>query len=144
MIHRCYDQNWRHDASINEIPQSSLRFCCASKMPTASEAREPDLYRDRSNRLLESLPVPVIPRYTISMKTAISLPDEIFESADALAERLGLSRSELYATAVAEYLAKHRGEDVTARLNDVFADHASGVDPAVRSAQARSIGRSEW
>ena len=48
------------------------------------------------------------------------------------------------ATAVAEYLAKHRGEDVTARLNDVFADHPSGVDPAVRSAQARSIGRSEW
>ena len=78
------------------------------------------------------------------MKTAISLPDEIFESADALAERLGLSRSELYATAVAEYLAKHRGEDVTARLNDVFADHSGGIDPAVRSAQARSIGRSEW
>ena len=90
------------------------------------------------------MPGTVIPWYTYSMKTAISLPDEIFESADALAERLGLSRSELYATAVAEYLAKHRGEDVTARLNDVFADHPSGVDPAVRSAQARSIGRSEW
>jgi antitoxin MazE6 len=78
------------------------------------------------------------------MKTAISLPDEIFESADALAERLGLSRSELYATAVAEYLAKHRDEDVTARLNDVFSEHTSGVDAALRSAQARSIGRGEW
>jgi len=78
------------------------------------------------------------------MKTAISLPDEIFESADALAERLGLSRSELYATAVAEYLAKHRDEDVTSRLNDVFADEPSGVDPAIRSAQARSVGSTEW
>ena len=78
------------------------------------------------------------------MKTAISLPDEIFESADALAERLGLSRSELYATAVAEYLAKHRDEDVTSRLNDVFADEPSGVDPAIRSAQARSVGSAEW
>lgn len=78
------------------------------------------------------------------MKTAISLPDELFESADALAEELGLSRSELYATAVAEYLAKHRHEDVTARLNEVFADEDSGVPPALRSAQARSVGSSEW
>jgi len=78
------------------------------------------------------------------MKTAISLPDDLFESADELAERLGVSRSELYAEAVAEYLAKHRDEDVTARLNDVYADEASGVDPALRSAQARSLGSSEW
>ena len=86
----------------------------------------------------------IIRRYTISMKTAISLPDEIFESADALAERLGVSRSELYATAVAEYVAKHRSQDVTARLNEVYSDEPSGVDPALRSAQARSVGRSEW
>ena len=67
------------------------------------------------------------------MKTAISLPDDLFESADALAERLGLSRSELYATAVAEYLAKHRDEDVTGRLNDVFADETQRYRPGVTS-----------
>lgn len=78
------------------------------------------------------------------MKTAISLPDELFESADALAEQMGISRSELYATAVAEYLAKHRDEDVTARLNDVFAEQDSGIDPALRSTQARSVSSSEW
>jgi len=78
------------------------------------------------------------------MKTAISLPDDLFESADALAQRLGVSRSELYATAVAEYLAKHRDEDVTGRLNDVFADEPSGIDPALRSAQARSVSSAEW
>lgn len=78
------------------------------------------------------------------MKTAISLPDDLFESADELAERLGVSRSELYADAVAEYLAKHRGQDVTARLNEVYADEASGLDPALRTAQARSMGSSEW
>jgi len=78
------------------------------------------------------------------MKTAISLPDDLFESADELAERLGVSRSELYADAVAEYLAKHRGQDVTARLNEVYADESSGLDPALRSAQSRSIGSSEW
>ena len=78
------------------------------------------------------------------MKTAISLPDELFESADALAERLGLSRSELYAMAVAEYLAKHRDEDITVRLNEVFADEPSGLAALLRSAQARSVSSSEW
>ncbi len=77
------------------------------------------------------------------MKTAISLSDELFASADALAKRLGVSRSELYATAVSEYVAKHRDADVTARLNAVYADLPSGVDPALRRAQARSIGE-EW
>ncbi|TVP57567.1 MAG: ribbon-helix-helix protein, CopG family [Gemmatimonadales bacterium] len=78
------------------------------------------------------------------MKTAISLPDDLFESADALAERLGISRSELYATAVAEYLAKHRDEDVTARLNDLYAEEPSGVEAELRSAQARSVDSAEW
>jgi metal-responsive CopG/Arc/MetJ family transcriptional regulator len=78
------------------------------------------------------------------MKTAISLPDELFESADALAERMGVSRSELYATAVAEFLAKHKGENVTARLNEVYSDEPSGLDSDLRSGQARSASSSEW
>ena len=85
----------------------------------------------------------VIPKYNYSMKTAISLPDDLFASADSLAERLKVSRSELYATAVAEYVAKHRDAEVTARLNEVYSDLPSGVDPALRRAQARSMGE-EW
>ena len=77
------------------------------------------------------------------MKTAISLSDELFASADALAKRLKVSRSQLYATAVAEYVAKHRDADITARLNAVYADLPSGVDPALRRVQARSI-TDEW
>jgi metal-responsive CopG/Arc/MetJ family transcriptional regulator len=78
------------------------------------------------------------------MKTAISLPDELFEAADALAERLGISRSELYATAVAEYLGKHRNENITSKLNEVFAREPNGVSPALRAAQARSVSSAEW
>jgi metal-responsive CopG/Arc/MetJ family transcriptional regulator len=78
------------------------------------------------------------------MKTAISLPDDLFESADELAERLGVSRSQLYATAVAEYVAKHRDQDVTARLNEVYSGAEAGLEPELRRAQARSVGTSEW
>ena len=78
------------------------------------------------------------------MKTAISVPDKIFASADELAQELGISRSELYSTAVAEYLAKHRAEDVTARLNEVYGDEPSGLPAELRRAQAKSIGPSDW
>lgn len=85
-----------------------------------------------------------LPRYDSGMKTAVSLPDDLFESADALAERLGVSRSELYARAVEEFLAKHRGADLTARLNEVYAQESSALDPAVRTAQARSLRAQDW
>ena len=73
------------------------------------------------------------------MKVAISLPDALFASADELAERMGLSRSELYARAVAEHVARHRDLDVTARLNAVYAEEDSPIDPALRKVQVRSV-----
>ena len=78
------------------------------------------------------------------MKTAISVPDDVFESADALADELGVSRSALYSAAMAEYVAKHRGADVTARLNEVYSEVDSRLPAAFRKAQARTIGESEW
>ena len=78
------------------------------------------------------------------MKTAVSLPDELFRSADQLAKRQGVSRSELYAVALGEYVARHDDAEVTARLNDVLADDSSTVDRALRTAQARSVGSGEW
>lgn len=78
------------------------------------------------------------------MKTAISLPDELFSAADVLAGELGVSRSQLYATALAEYVAKHRSSEITERLNRVYASEDSSLDPALRHLQARSIGREEW
>lgn len=77
------------------------------------------------------------------MKTAISIPDALFESADALAGRLGMSRSHLYASAIAEYVAKHLEAKVTDRLNKVYAEQSSQLDLEVREAQRRSIERSE-
>ncbi|HLL82600.1 MAG TPA: hypothetical protein VK420_08100 [Longimicrobium sp.] len=78
------------------------------------------------------------------MKTAISLPDDIFSAADALAGRLGVSRSELYATAMAEFLAKHDRSEVTARLNQVYETEQSALDPALRGAQRRTFARNPW
>lgn len=79
------------------------------------------------------------------MKTAISLPDDLFASADALAERLGMSRSGLIATALAEFVAKHQSAKISERLNAVYATEESRVDLGLRAAQRRAIsGSEEW
>ena len=78
------------------------------------------------------------------MKVALSIPDELFETAETLGKRLGVSRSRLYATALAEFLSKHRGRKVTERLNSVYAVEESRVEPGVRRLQRRSLERDTW
>ena len=79
--------------------------------------------------------------YTVGMKTAISIPDSIFQAADALAKQLGISRSELYSTAVAEYLSRRHGEQITARLDAVHGQEDARVEPALGQLQARGLPR---
>lgn len=78
------------------------------------------------------------------MKTAISIPDALFSAADALAARLGVSRSALYATAVAEFLAKFHEDEVTARLDRLYATEPSGLEAPFRRAQMRSLPPEAW
>jgi metal-responsive CopG/Arc/MetJ family transcriptional regulator len=78
------------------------------------------------------------------MKTAISLPDELFSAADSLADRLGVSRSELYATALEEFVAKHSEDEITARLDHLYAAEPSALDAPLRRAQRRSLGAEDW
>jgi metal-responsive CopG/Arc/MetJ family transcriptional regulator len=78
------------------------------------------------------------------MKTAISLPDDLFASADALARRLGISRSGLIAAALAEFVAKHRASKISERLDAVYAAEKGRVDPAVSRAQRQVLDQSEW
>jgi predicted DNA-binding protein len=54
------------------------------------------------------------------MKTAVPLPDPLFKAADQLARQLGKSRSQLYAEALRDYLERHRDEDITRRLNEIY------------------------
>ena len=78
------------------------------------------------------------------MKTAISLPDDLFEEADLLATRLGISRSQLYASALAEYLAKHRDSGITDALDRVYASEDAARDQAQNTAARAALRRSEW
>ena len=78
------------------------------------------------------------------MKTAISIPDELFAEADALARRLKKSRSELYSRALAEFLARHSPDEVTEALNQVCTDVGEEDDSFRKAAVRRALERIEW
>ncbi len=78
------------------------------------------------------------------MKTAISIPNPIFEAAEQLAKELGMSRSELYSTAIAAFVEAHQSENVTEKLNQIYADEASTLDPTLLQLQAASLDGETW
>lgn len=80
------------------------------------------------------------------MKTAISIPDSLFDAAERLARRLGVSRSELYQRAVHSYIEKHRAEGVTESLNALYETEgvSSRLDPVIENLQCASIAKEDW
>ena len=77
--------------------------------------------------------------YNSAVMTAISIPDSVFDAAELAAERLAISRSQLYTRALQEFLALHGSENVTEQLNRVYAETDSSLDPTLIEVQRRSL-----
>lgn len=78
------------------------------------------------------------------MKTAVSVPEDIFERAERLARRTKKSRSRLYSEALKEYVERHAADDVTEAMNRVCAEVGGSKDRFVSAAARRVLERSEW
>jgi metal-responsive CopG/Arc/MetJ family transcriptional regulator len=80
------------------------------------------------------------------MKTAVSLPDPLFEEADRLARQLGKSRSQLYADALRQYLERYRDEDITRRLNEIYdaEPELAELDPVLDALQLEVLRKEKW
>jgi metal-responsive CopG/Arc/MetJ family transcriptional regulator len=80
------------------------------------------------------------------MKTAVSLRDPLFEEAERLARQLGKSRSQLSADALREYLERHRDEDITRRLNEIYdaEPELARLDPVLEALQLEVLRREKW
>ena len=81
--------------------------------------------------------------YSAGVKTAVSIPDPIFEAADRLARRRRISRSELYAEALARLLDADESRRVTERLDDLYSERPSELDAGLAAAQALAIDE-DW
>ena len=78
------------------------------------------------------------------MKIAVSVPDDVFERAERLARGAGRSRSEVYSSALREYVARHAPDEVTEALDLVVADVGESADPFVGEAGKRLLENTEW
>ena len=80
------------------------------------------------------------------MKTAISLPDSLFQAAERLARRMEISRSQLFQRAVQAFLREHRDEGVTEALDQVYGrgSEEARLDPVLEQLQLASIPKEEW
>ncbi len=78
------------------------------------------------------------------MKIAVSVPDDVFRLAEATARRLGVSRSQLYATALAEFLQRQESNATTERLNQVYSKNYAKLDPLLQHAQLSSLDQDVW
>jgi hypothetical protein len=83
----------------------------------------------------------------MDMKTAISLPDPVFRSAERLASRLGISRSELYCRAIRELLERNEQGSIRRQLDTVYGapEGNQGLDPGLAAMQFESVRtREKW
>jgi metal-responsive CopG/Arc/MetJ family transcriptional regulator len=78
------------------------------------------------------------------MKTAVSIPDQVFEQAERLARRTRTSRSHVFSSALREYVARHSPDEVTEAMDRVCADVGAEDDPFVAQAARRVLEHSEW
>ena len=78
------------------------------------------------------------------MKTAISIPDPIFHVAEALAKRLGMSRSELFARALEAYIEVHKRDSVREALDAVYSQELSSLDGTSAHMQWAVLPKEDW
>ena len=78
------------------------------------------------------------------MKTAVSIPDEVYRAAERLARRSKKSRSRLFSDALREYVARHASDEVTEAMNKACAATGDEEDPFVSAAARRILERIEW
>jgi antitoxin MazE6 len=78
------------------------------------------------------------------MKTAVSIPDEVFAKAERLARRSKRSRSELFSAALSEYVARHAPDEVTEAMDRVCTELGEQPDRFITAAARRVLERSDW
>jgi metal-responsive CopG/Arc/MetJ family transcriptional regulator len=78
------------------------------------------------------------------MKTAISIPDELFQRAENFAHQKHMTRSALFTAAVKEYMQHHRDDNITEKLNEVYSEQPSSLDPILEELQHLSLPKEDW
>jgi metal-responsive CopG/Arc/MetJ family transcriptional regulator len=85
-----------------------------------------------------------IDRYTFSMKTAISIPDLVFNKAERYAKINGLSRSELFTIAIKQFVETNKLNEITEKLNSIYSEEPNVVEKEISKMQTTSVFKEQW
>ena len=77
------------------------------------------------------------------MKVAISLPDPVFEAAETIRRRLGVSRSRFYSKALEAHVRTHQADEIREALDEVYGSDDAAMDPVLDRLQADAL-REDW
>jgi len=78
------------------------------------------------------------------MKSDISIPNVVFQAAETLAKKMGVSLSELYTAALNAYVAEHQRENITEALDKIYTDEPSTLEPELVKMQVVSLEGEQW
>ena len=78
------------------------------------------------------------------MKTAISIPDNLFKRVEITAKKLGISRSRLFSRAVSDFLESHNSSEITEKLNSIYEQEPSSLDKTILNMQSLSLNKEDW
>ncbi|MGD0270657.1 MAG: ribbon-helix-helix protein, CopG family [Candidatus Sulfotelmatobacter sp.] len=78
------------------------------------------------------------------MKTAVSIPNELFDVAERLARRTRKSRSRLFSDALREYVNRRSPDRITETMDQALAEIGESDDPFVAGASRRRLEQAEW
>lgn len=82
--------------------------------------------------------------YTWVMKTAISVPNDVFELSERLAKKLKVSRSKIFAMGIKKLGEVYEENEVTANLNKFYENERAEIDPILMKMAALSLPKEEW
>lgn len=82
--------------------------------------------------------------YTIDMKTAISIEDDIFSEAETTAKEMGLSRSKFYSKAILEFIQNHKYDAITEKYNKIYKKLTTEKDIEIEQANFDLFNKEEW
>ena len=78
------------------------------------------------------------------MKTAISVPNDVFELSERLAKKLKVSRSQIFAMGVKKLGEEYDDDEVTAKLDEFYSREKAEIDPVIMKMAALSLPKDEW
>ncbi len=78
------------------------------------------------------------------MKTAISVPNDVFELSEKLAKKLKVSRSKIFAMGVKKLGEEYDEEDIIARINAVCEEIDTSLNPYWKEMQSRTLPQDKW